>query len=685
MSKSALDELSEEAGLTLHYRDALGQDRIVPDDTKRHMLEALGLSAATDAEARDRLRVLRQERAERLCPRTVVFTEDEPRIIPVRRTGRLKWRLLAEDGREFAGEAHTDELPQDTDGARLLPLPADFTLGYHTLTMDCGDANLQRRVIVAPRSCYLPPSGERLWGVALQLYSLPSPKGWGAGSYGDLPDFVRAAAAQGAHFVGLNPLHALFPAEPGHFGPYSPSSRAFLNTFYIDPAAVPGSKVSPPHVEASELVDYRAVDALKRPALEALWGEFSKSGGDAAFARFETEGGESLRRHALFEALHEHFLKKDRALWSWRDWPADFRRPESRGVAAFAAANEDRVHFFAWLQFLADTQIRDAAHAARDAGMEIGLYQDLAVGVDPSGAAAWADQDMIRATVSVGAPPDQLNPKGQNWGIAPYDPEALTDAGFEPFAQDVRAVMRHAGAMRLDHVMALQRLFWIPRGADATEGVYIRYPRDALLSIVALESQRRRCAVIGEDLGTVPEGFGEAMRARDVFTYKVLYFERGADGEPKAPWDYPREALATVTTHDLPTLRGAFADRDLDLMHGLGLYPSEAVEQAIRDDRARLTQSLRRVFVQGGLLDEGDEDLDALAAAAYGYLARTPALLLAVAAEDLAGMGEQPNLPGTVEEHPNWRRRLPMDAQALFASPTARRIIEAIRRERVAP
>lgn len=685
MTGSALDELSEEVGLTLHYRDALGIERYVPDDTKRHMLEAIGFPVTNEADACDHLQRLLAERAERLCPRSVVFTEDSAHVIPTRRAGRTRWRLVTEDGRELHGEAHTDELPRDVEGARLLPLPHDLPLGYHTLFLDCGDAHAERRVIVAPRTCYLPPSGQRRWGVALQLYSLPSRR-WGAGSYGDLPDFARAAAAEGAHFIGLNPLHALFPAEPGHFGPYSPSSRAFLNTFYIDPAAAPGFNGPEGGGEPlPELVDYRAVDARKRPVLETLWQEFqthAESDEARRFAAFQEAGGEPLQRHALFEALHEHFLKQDRALWSWRDWPEPYRRPDSPEIGEFYRGNQDRMRFFVWLQFLADDQLGAAARAAREAGMELGLYQDLAVGVDPSGAAAWADQDLIRATVAVGAPPDQLNPAGQNWGLAPYDPEALADEGYEPFVRDVRAAMRHAGAMRLDHVMALQRLFWIPRGAAATDGVYIRYPRDALLSIVALESQRQTCAVVGEDLGTVPEGFGAAMASRNVLTYKVLYFERGADGEPKAPWDYPRNALATVTTHDLPTLRGAFQCRDIELMHSLGLYPSQEIEDSIREDRQRLLASLRRVFAQGGLLAEDDEDPDALAAAAYAYLARTQSLLLAVAVEDLAGMAEQPNLPGTVEEHPNWRRRLPTDARGLFASPAAQRILDAIRRER---
>ncbi len=581
-------------------------------------------------------------------------------------------------------------------------------LGYHRLAISAtgagAGATAEIGLVIAPDSCHLPAAlqpGARSWGLTAQLYGLRSERDWGIGDFSDLAALCREAGKLGAAAVGINPLHALFAAEPRHFSPYSPSSRVWLDYLYIDVTQVPGFAEDPAAqalmpaeadlpARGAGLVDYAAVAALKRPVLEALFQRFRarERGGASplggAFRAFQQEGGEALAAFATFEALHEHFTRAG-GPFSWHAWPAEMRHPHSAAVAEFARAHAGRVEFFQFLQWQADHQLGAAAAAGRDSGLAIGLYRDLAVGVNPNGADAWADQNLVIPGMAIGAPPDVLSRAGQNWGLAPINPLALRRRGFAPVIAALRANMRHAGILRIDHVMSLQRLYWIPSGAPATAGAYVRYPLRDLLRLVALESRRQGCAVVGEDLGTVPEGFRETMQAACVLSYRVFVFERRGDGSFIPPGEYPPLAAASAATHDLATLKGFWLGLDIAWRHRLGLYPNASAEAVEAAERRRDRHLLLEALAREGLLapDRFGAFLSADGEPAYGpelgeaihaYLARSRSRLMLVQIEDITGEGEQANLPGTTEAHPNWRRRLPSPLEALLAGPEMARV-----------
>jgi 4-alpha-glucanotransferase len=624
-------------GLATRFRDAWGQERDVPEATLRALAAAIGGDESLPV----------------LDPVAVLLQGEEGGIALCDR-GSVDWAIRLEDGSERRGRTEI------RDGR--LALPSDLPLGYHTLELGHGTA----RIVVAPHRCDIPETG-RTWALTCQLYSLRTPRG--IGDFTALAELAEGAAREGAAAIGVNPLHALFPAEPRHISPYSPSSRLFLNPLYVD--------LGPIGADEGRFVDYQAVAAAKRIAFKQ---RFAHSD---AFFKFEEAGGKALLDFSIFEALHEHALENGWG-WSWRHWPEPFRNPRSTEVARFAEQHRHRVELAQFRQFEADRQLAEAQRRARAAGMAIGLYRDLAVGVDPSGAEAWADQELLTPGASIGAPPDMLNLKGQNWGLVPLSPVALRRRAYEPFIAALRANMRHAGALRIDHVMALRQLYWIPERAAPDAGAYVRYPFEDLVRILCLESRRNRCAVIGEDLGTVPEGFRERMHAAGVLSYRVLFFERGHDGSFLPPSHYPESAAATVATHDIATLRGWWEGCDVGWRERLHLYPSEASRRADREGRARDRQLLLEALAREGLaVDPADEE--ALAEAIHRFLARAPSRLMLVQAEDVAGEIEQPNLPGTVDEHPNWRRRLPLSVEALLASPLFRRVAAAVAAERRRP
>ncbi|HSI02912.1 MAG TPA: 4-alpha-glucanotransferase, partial [Myxococcota bacterium] len=533
------------------------------------------------------------------------------------------------------------------------------------------------------------------------------PTSWGVGDYGDLAELARVVGSAGASFVGVSPLHASFPHRPGDASPYSPSSRLFLNWIYIDVESVPDytasaaarELVASPEVQAelaavraASLIDYVAVGKLKRRVLELAFACFKEKhletgdGRAQSFRAFVDAGGEHLRQHVLYEALQEHLGERDAAAWGWPAWPASYRDPRAPAVAAFAAEHRERLDFFAYLQWIADAQLARAATTAKGAGMRIGLYIDLAVGVDRAGSETWASADVYATSASVGAPPDELALKGQNWGLPPLIPDRLRGTAYAPLVATLRQCMKCAGALRMDHVMALLRLFWVPPGKDATDGAYVYYAFRDLLGILALESVRNRCLVIGEDLGTVPDEVRSALAEHQVLSYRVFYFEQEHDYRPKPPEHYPRCALVTASTHDLPTLRGFWERRDLTLRAELDLYPSAEMRGRQEQGRTVQKQRILGALAERHLAHYQDAILNAPLAqetvrAIYTYLARTPSWLLAVQLEDALDVLDQANLPGTVHEHPNWRRRLPMGVAELGASPGFALLAEALRRE----
>lgn len=593
---------------------------------------------------------------------------------------------------------------------------------HFDLTRDPAELLVELRSLPKPPApdtaerCFQPAvlqDGGRLWGLSVQLYSLRSRRNWGSGDFSDLAKLVDVVASAGGDFIGLNPLHALFPDNQAHISPYSPSHRAFLNVLYIDVEAVPEFAASEAArcrhasadfqarlaaLRATEIVDYVGVAQAKFAILPLLFTQFKQAGGARAlaFEDWRAQQGEALERFARYEALQAHFRKTVGA-WGWPAWPQEFHDPDALAVADFARTHADTVAYSAWLQWLADTQLAAAAAHAQERGLALGLYQDLAVGANAGGAEVWSWQDVFAigqdgtGGASTGAPPDELNLLGQDWGLPPFVPHRLRAVAYAPFIDNLRANMKHAGALRIDHVMGLMRLFWVPPDTPATEGAYVHYDFDALLGLVARESQNNACLVIGEDLGTVPEGFRERLFDAGVLSYHPLMFERYPDGQFRLPADMPRQALVAASTHDLPTLAGFWRGIDLAVRTQLMLFPSDELRQRLiteRDwDRGRLLWALERE----GLLPDGvgknpatlPELSPAVIAAIHAYLARSPAMLLVVQPEDLFGLTEQINVPGTLEDqHPNWQRKLPVPIEDWDKAEGFQRCVSALAAER---
>ncbi|MDQ1346287.1 MAG: 4-alpha-glucanotransferase [Pseudomonadota bacterium] len=562
----------------------------------------------------------------------------------------------------------------------------------------------------APR-CHLPEalaSGGRLWGLTVQLYGVRSRRNWGIGDFGDLAALLEFTAAAGGDVVGVNPLHALFPDNPAHISPYSPSHRGFVNVLYIDVEAVPEFSACAAArrrvagadfqqrlqaLRETEFVDYPGVARAKFDILRQLF-EFARANAGACldgFAVWRESQGTELEDFARFGALQSHFRALDANIWGWPAWPDEYRDPASPAVAAFAAEHAIEVDWHAWLQWVADRQLAAVAARARELGMAVGLYRDLAVGANPGGAEVWRRLAVFADGAHAGAPPDEINLMGQDWGLPPFVPHRLASADFSPFESVLGANMKHAGALRIDHVMGLQRVFWVPADMPASEGAYVHYPFDVLLGIVARASGDHRCLVIGEDLGTVPEGFRERLFDAGVLSYHPLIFERDAEGQFRLPAAFAPQALVAAGTHDLPTLAGFWRGEDIEERIRLMLFPSDELRQRIateRDwDRGRLLWALERENLLPPGVDKDPAALpelsDAVIAAIHAYLARSPSQLMVIQPEDCLGVREQPNLPGTLDhQHPNWQRKLPLPIEDWPGDARFSAVLDAVRGER---
>jgi (1->4)-alpha-D-glucan 1-alpha-D-glucosylmutase len=684
MLDPALAELAEHYGIEPGYHDIWGVWHEVSAETVRELLSAMGVHGARDVDRA--MQAAKSERWSRILPEAVVvrrsaLAEGIMLRISGSPRGRLDWRIVEERGRVREGSSAIGELrrmeEEEVEGiprhGALLPLPP-VPVGYHRLELALGSRRPRTAatLIVAPERCFLPETiarGERVWGLVLQLYGLRSARNWGIGDFGDLAETVGQWAGHGAAFVGVNPLHALYPANPAHASPYSPSSRRFLNPLYLEVEAIeefaecaaaqdlvrsPGFAAQLERLRGQVMVDYPGVAAAKTQVLALLHAHFSRSRAGsrrrAAFEAFCRDGGEALRRFAVYEALYEHFHSLDAATGSWMQWPQAYRDPQSAEVAQFARDKKHRVEFFLYLQWQAAAQLAAAGDRCRQARQDIGLYLDLAVSIDRGGADAWADQALYALGASVGAPPDEFNRAGQDWGLPPCNPQALQRTGYAAFVDLLRANMAAAGALRIDHVMGLARLFWLPLRGGATRGAYVRYPLADLLAIIALESERNRCMVIGEDLGTVPVQLRCALRQWGVLSYRLLMFERDPAHRFQPPAEYPVQSMVAFSTHDLPTFAGYWR------------------AQAPATRQALLAALGDAALLPEGATDAGDlpaESLARLSHAVHLYLARSPALALALQLDDLAGAAEQANVPGTPDEAPNWRRKLPATLESM--------------------
>ena len=721
--QTLLARLAERVGIAPDYYDIAGTLHLTSDDTRRAILTAMGFTVDSTASLTQALQEWDEAPWQRPCDPVRILRDDE--------TGPPLFCCLAlEDGKEqsvvvewqvrdeanavvqegLAGPGLPTVEVHFLNGRRHvrveIPAPGGLSLGYYSLTVRAeglvGGVVGTVRLIVAPRQCYVPPSleaNQRLWGLALQLYSLSSNRNWGCGDFTDLGRIVEWAGRElGAGAIGLNPLHALRNTTPYHISPYAPFSRLYLNELYIDLERLPefyGSEEAQQQFRAPEFqstlqalresrrVDYDAIATAKRTMLDLAYRKFltdaysgeepnlqPKTARGWLLERFIQAEGTPLELYATFQTLEEERRLIQSKSATWHEWPKQFLTP-GQPVREYAKRHRKRIRFFQYIQWVASEQLNEVRRTAEQQAMPIGLYHDLALGADRNGAEAWVYQSVLALGADCGCPPDALGPEGQNWGLPPINPHALRASGYEMMIQLLRHNFRSGGAIRLDHVMAFCRLFWIPRGRPASEGTYVQYPFEDLLAIVALESVRSKTLVIGEDLGTVPDWVRAQLAKARVLSYRVFFFERDAGGGWKSPGDYPAQSLAVATTHDLPTLTGFWSGEDLQVRAGLGAFPDDAVRRQAWEERQRDKGGILSALKREGLLPNGvTEDLATVPAmtsdlcrAVHLYLARTPAWLVLANLEDGLSELSQTNLPGTLDSHPNWTRKyaVPVD------------------------
>ena len=678
---AALRTLAHHAGIIPGYHDQSGNEwREASDGTRRLLLEAMGFDVSSAAATAQSLEHILADRAERPLDAVRVVKQSDPahRVVRVAldrpQDEPVRWQLslATEEGETFDLEGVA---PHGAGYELTIELPSALPLGYHTLRVALETAHgpfaAEQLLVVVPDSCVRVETrlaGRRTWGLVVNLYTLKSARNWGIGDLGDLAALAEWAAGLGADFIGLNPLHAI-RNQGMDVSPYSPITRLFRNPAYIAMDAIPEMAFAPGvrlrldsvelHAELEALrrtgtVRYEQVMGLKWPFLRACY--------DAAALR------ESDERWLAFRAwadAHEPELTGF-ARWMAREI-GGFRSEATPSYADPVAADID---FHRWVQWELERQLGDVCRRATDAGMRIGLYQDLAIGSSAAGSDAEANPGLFVHGIDVGAPPDPYSAHGQNWGFPPMDPNRLRAARYRYFIELVKSGFRSAGALRIDHVMGLFRLFWIPEGMTGRDGAYVRYPAEDLLGILALESVRNQALVVGEDLGTVPPEVPPALDAWGVLSSKVLYFERGENGSFRSPREYPRASLATANTHDMATLIGFMRGRDVELRIAHGLVPEELAEQA-RMERERDVQHLVERLTSEGTLDPARAgDMTALRAAVHDTLAASPAALVGVSLDDIAGEIEGVNLPGVGPDvHPSWQRRMTKPLEQLMEDP----------------
>ncbi|HXJ01832.1 MAG TPA: 4-alpha-glucanotransferase [Micropepsaceae bacterium] len=662
MSEDALTILARAAGLAPDWTDAFGNQKNVPPETLRVVLNALGLPANSQSDIADSRHRLSEHKP---APMLVARIGDRLAIGTTRRAV-----IHFEDG-----TADVSDL-DFTDGGAFItapPLP-----GYHRIETD----ECVRTLAIAPRCLTIADvaHGRRLSGLAVQLYALQGGHSAGFGDLAALADFAERSASFGVDAVAISPLHAPLLAASDDFSPYSPSTRLFLNPLYADPMLAGGESAKDHNSEP--LVDWPRASREKIAALRATFARFKENDPPDDYTSFCVEQGGRLVRHARFEALDGHF--RSQGIGRWQVWPKPFQDFASLEVENFARENADAVDFHIFLQWLTAKSLTAAHHRACAAGMAVGLISDIAVGMNPAGSHAWSAPDEILTGLSVGAPPDVINQQGQNWGLTALSPTGLKQSAYDGFIATLRASMRHAGGVRIDHAMGLRRLWLVPDGATVAEGAYLRYPMNDLLNLVALESRRYRAIVIGEDLGTVPEGFRDAMLRTGLMGMEVLWFQR--DGSRFLGLDcWHKHRTALSTTHDLPTIAGWWTGRDIDWQEKLGWINGPggvAAERNTRvDERHYLWSTLEHAGSAKGTQPPPEDPAPAIEAA-LDFVGRSPCELAIVPVEDILALREQPNIPGTIHEHPNWRRRLPPGDP--FASPEAQTNLAALRRARTA-
>ncbi len=684
-----LDRISPD--IAANYINARGELQAIPLSIQQRLFDAMGGDTP-----------LLKRKALPL-PTVKVVPQSETIELLIQGTGEFEWLLETEDkalqkkGKLVAGQT--------------LVLQSNLPLGYHNITLKQQNKQWHCQLIITPKRCYIPPTieaGNKLWGASVQLYTLRSEHNWGIGDFGDLKRMVGEIGVRGGSFIGLNPIHSLFPSNPESASPYSPSSRCWLNIIYIDVNAVIDfqlseharcwwqSKTTQDTLQAarnSDLVDYSTVTKLKITALKFAWQQFQLRDQQdelrAEFDSFAQARGESLHWQAAFDALHADLIAQNSAYWGWPVWPEEYRQAHSPAVTEFCQQKQNEVMFWSWLQWLAWRQFADCWQYCEKLNMPIGLYRDLAVGVTQGGVETWHDRELYCVDASIGAPPDILGPLGQNWGVAPLNPYVLAERAYSPFVELLRSNMENCGALRIDHVMSLLRLWWVPQNETAANGAYVYYPVDDLLAILALESQRMHCMIIGEDLGIVPEEIIDKLRDYGVFSYKVLWFEHDDQRKVKAPEQWAAQAMAVISTHDMPTLRGYWQGHDFVLGKKLGLYPDTDMLEDLKSDRERAKQQLLdALWVRNSDNKYSSHRLNReqvsreLNHQLHYFVADSHSALLGLQPEDWLDMLAPVNIPGTSTEYANWRRKLSKTLEEIFSDAEVNHLLSEVDRRR---
>jgi 4-alpha-glucanotransferase len=621
----------------------------------------------------------------------------------------IKWSVLLEDDTEiegqlpvlscqWTGEYHLDGQKYERFRLALNDLP----MGYHQLTVQVHDQVMSAKLMVTPEKSWQPKAiedGAKLWGSAVQLYTVKSERNWGFGDFSDLKVLIKGMAKQGADFVGLNPMHAMFNANAQHCSPYSPSNRQFLNWLYLDIedlAEYKESKAAQRSVNAKGFqakiekaratteVDYTAVSEMKLSILRKLYKTFlsqhkkNTTPRYKKYQKFVALKGQSLFQQAIYDALYMHF-NAELSAYGWMQWPAEFQDHTSEAVMAFAEENAEDVIFWAWVQFICAEQLEAVYKQVKRQKLTLGLYRDLAVGSDRGGAETWVNSNVFQHKLSVGAPPDLLAQQGQNWGLPPLDPQALAEDGYEFFIRLVRSNMESCGALRIDHAMSVFRLWWCPDGEAASEGAYRHYPFEDLLGILNLESHRNECMVIAEDLGTVPDEVAETFPKVGYFSNKVFLFEM-PEGACRKPAAYQQKALAMVCNHDMPTLASWWQGSDLELRDTLGLFTKPEFKEMEIHNREQGKKAVLDALNDAELYGKENPSLldQPLLDAMHQYVGQCESQLMSMQIEDLQLIETPINIPGTSTEYPNWQRKQTLTLEEMFANKTIKKSMKLI-------
>ncbi|MFP1843476.1 4-alpha-glucanotransferase [Lonsdalea quercina] len=686
-----------EANKTIPRRISIAETYV--DDTGRHQR----IDRSTQAKL---LSLLSAEGInDQPIPPVKVWREGEPVTVWVQGDSHYRWTFHYEQGGMIEGEIV---------GGTVLTLPGPLPQGYHRLTLEQAGRRWRCQAIIAPMCCYEPDAlsqGKRWWGVSVQLYTLCSQHNWGVGDFGDLKTLLEEVARRGGAFVGLNPLHALSPSGADNANPYSPSSRYWINTIYIDVNHVDDflqseeaqrwwQSAETQHrlstVRGSRWVDYRSVAALKLDALRLSFQHFNLRGvldpRQLAFQQFIARGGDRLQQHATYDALNAWLERDGHSFSDWSQWPECYQDARGDSVVSFRESHAEDVMFYCWLQWLAHEQLAACYDHSKQLGMPLGLYREVAEGVACRSADSWQDHPLFCHDASIGDVPQTRMPHGQSGPLAPINPVQLQCCGYQPFIDMIRSNMAHTSAICLHHVASLMREWWVPQEGESEDGGFIYYPVDDLLAILALESQRHRCMVMGDEQGVLPEGMVSKLRDCRIYSCRVLFFERNQQGEFYAPQDYPPRSMATVTTHDLPTLRGYWQSIDLILAHELGLCAGDVLLSRRLKAREQAKQALLDALHQYGHLPQRvgrNATLTTMSAqlnrGVQRYLAESASGLLGLRLEEWLDMATPVCVPGGEKQYPNWRRKLSRTLDSIFGDSYLERLIRDIDLRRNGP